>query len=199
MTGETTSLHFSDAHPPTQFYVDAKFANSLNNQQYEDILSRLFAFTHNPDLGSDLGSNLQHYCLTESLPVSSVKDLFKTLLIVARGATKNKLTGGQLYSDLQRLGLDAGRANLFCQTWKDQSEVSDQFSKLDLKRLVDLEWKFGVTAASSELHRVGNCYIQLKMVVTKDSKRESVLMELSLPQFYTFMHEMETAKLEMGT
>jgi len=39
--------------------------------------------------------------------------------------------------------------------------------------------------------------LQLKMVVAKGSTTENVLMELSIPQFFEFMHEMEKAKLEL--
>ena len=43
------------------------------------------------------------------------------------------------------------------------------------------------------------CYflLQLKMVVAKGSVTENVLMELSIPQFFEFMHEMEKANLEL--
>jgi len=29
------------------------------------------------------------------------------------------------------------------------------------KRLLDVDWKFGVTASSDSLARVGNCYLQV--------------------------------------
>lgn len=60
--------------------------------------------------------------------------------------------------------------------------------------LVDMEWKFGVTAASSDMKVVGNSFLQLKLVVDKGGKKEDVYMELTLPQFYSFLHEMEKAR-----
>lgn len=67
-----------------------------------------------------------------------------------------------------------------------------------INQLVDMEWKFGVTAASSELKKVGNSFLQLKLVVNKGNEQtEEIFMELSLPQFYTFLHEMEKAKANL--
>ncbi len=60
--------------------------------------------------------------------------------------------------------------------------------------LVDMEWKFGVTAASSELAQVGSTFLQLKLVVDKGGAREQVFVELTLPQFYDFLADMEKAK-----
>ena len=54
--------------------------------------------------------------------------------------------------------------------------------------LVDMEWKFGVTAASSDMKVVGNSFLQLKLVVDKGGKKEDVYMELTLPQFYSILH-----------
>ena len=70
-----------------------------------------------------------------------------------------------------------------------------------------------VTAATDELSTVGSCFLQLKLVLDKGGKREvrimqrhftgsqsspvvqqTVLMELSLPQFYSFLQQMQAAK-----
>lgn len=60
--------------------------------------------------------------------------------------------------------------------------------------LVDMEWKFGVTTATSDMKVVGNSFLQLKLVIDKGGKKEDVFMELTLPQFYSFLHEMEKAR-----
>ncbi len=67
-----------------------------------------------------------------------------------------------------------------------------------INKLVDMEWKFGVTAASSEIKKLGNSFLQLKLVVSKgNDATEDIFMEMSLPQFYTFLHEMERAKTNL--
>ena len=67
-------------------------------------------------------------------------------------------------------------------------------STLRVDELIDIEWKFGVTASSSELSKVGNCFIQLNLKLDKGNNvRENVIMELTLQQFYQFLQQMQTA------
>uniref|UniRef100_A0A673HK76 COMM domain-containing protein 7-like n=1 Tax=Sinocyclocheilus rhinocerous TaxID=307959 RepID=A0A673HK76_9TELE len=68
---------------------------------------------------------------------------------------------------------------------------------LMVNQLVDMEWKFGVTVGTSELQKTGNIFLQLKLVIRKGNMTENVYMELTLPQFYNFLHEMECAKASM--
>eukprot|EP00731_Ephydatia_muelleri_P002388 Em0001g2388a len=51
-----------------------------------------------------------------------------------------------------------------------------------------------VTAADSDMKKVGNNFLQLKLVLNKGGKTEDVFMELTLNQFYSFLHEMEKVK-----
>ncbi len=60
--------------------------------------------------------------------------------------------------------------------------------------VVDMEWKFGVTAATSEVAQVGSTFLQVKLVVDKGGAREDVFVEFTLPQFYEFLADMEKAK-----
>uniref|UniRef100_A0A7N6BDN5 COMM domain-containing protein n=1 Tax=Anabas testudineus TaxID=64144 RepID=A0A7N6BDN5_ANATE len=54
-----------------------------------------------------------------------------------------------------------------------------------------------VTVGTSEIYKVGNIFLQLKLVVRKGNSTENIYMELTLPQFYNFLHEMERAKASM--
>ncbi|KAJ8370714.1 hypothetical protein SKAU_G00107420 [Synaphobranchus kaupii] len=62
---------------------------------------------------------------------------------------------------------------------------------------VDVLLQSSVTVGTSELQKVGNIFLQLKLVVRKGNSTENVYMELTLPQFYNFLHEMERAKASM--
>ena len=86
---------------------------------------------------------------------------------------------------------------------------------LTVNQLVDMEWRFGVTAADSDMKKVGNTFLQLKLVLDKGVGTEEVFMgkfynynwlgevfiflftELTLPQFYSFLHQMEKAKASL--
>lgn len=57
---------------------------------------------------------------------------------------------------------------------------------------------FAVTSSNEELKTVGSSFLQLKMILKSDGSSqggtEAVNMELTLPQFYSFLHEMESAR-----
>jgi len=94
-------------------------------------------------------------------------------------------------------GLSAENSSLVSEKWKSnlialsRAVVGQTFM---VNQLVDMEWKFGVTAGSSDLKVVGQTFLQLKMVIDRSGVCEDVFMELTLPQFYSFLHEMERAK-----
>ncbi len=85
-----------------------------------------------------------------------------------------------------------------------------------------MEWRFGglvlccsscadhaVSAGSSEVRSGGSTFLQLKLSVNNGLKVEDVFMglearlcccddaELTLPQFYSFLHELERAKASL--
>lgn len=49
-----------------------------------------------------------------------------------------------------------------------------------ISQLVDIEWKFGVTASSSYIDKIGNAFLQLKLVYDKGGKLESKFMGIDL-------------------
>nr|CAB3232830.1 COMM domain-containing protein 7-like [Phallusia mammillata] len=200
MTSEKTkTFNFCQGQPPEDFFAQAKELNGLTSQQYSQLVDYVFVFLGDTDLKEELNNLLNTYSNDHGIAVENVKEMFKMLLILSQEASQSKLTSGQLYSDLQLLQINAKRGSQFCQAWKKNLETRAEINPAELlaKRLVDMEWKFGVTASSSELRRVGTCFIQLTLVVAKGTSTENVLLEMSLSQFYDFMHEMERAKLEM--
>lgn len=65
---------------------------------------------------------------------------------------------------------------------------------LTVNKLVDMEWKFGVTASSKAVEQVGSTFLQMKFVLDSGGELEDVVVEMSLPQFYQFLAQMERAK-----
>jgi len=64
-------------------------------------------------------------------------------------------------------------------------------------KVLDVEWKFGVTAATSECDKVGISYLHMKITISPETlgdKPRTVFLEMSLPQFYEFLHKLEKAK-----
>lgn len=61
-------------------------------------------------------------------------------------------------------------------------------------QLVDMDWIFGVTAASDDCNHVGKTFLQLKLTLESNTGRRVVLIELSLEQFYQFLASLEKCK-----
>ncbi|CAO2585019.1 COMM domain-containing protein 7 [Lemmus lemmus] len=118
----------------------------------------------------------------------------KSLLLVPNGALKKGLTAEQVQADLLTLGLSEEKATYFSEKWKQNTPTLAQWAigqTLMINQLIDMKWRFGVTSGSSELEKVGSIFLQLKLVVKKGKQAENVYIELTLPQFYSFLHEME--------
>ncbi|KAK7884522.1 hypothetical protein WMY93_027645 [Mugilogobius chulae] len=130
----------------------------------------------------------------------ALKNLMKSVLLVPQGAMKKNLSAEQIREDLTTLGLNEEKAVQFSQQWGEHSAALSRLAvrqTLMVNQLVDMEWKFGVTVGTSEMHKVGNIFLQLKLVIRKGNSTENVYMELTLPQFYNFLHELERAKASM--
>uniref|UniRef100_A0A3B5AD90 COMM domain containing 7 n=1 Tax=Stegastes partitus TaxID=144197 RepID=A0A3B5AD90_9TELE len=128
----------------------------------------------------------------EPLKISAVNRL-TFVFFSSLGALKKNLTAEQIREDLLTLGLNPP-------SWAEHQAALCRLAlgqTLTVNQLVDMEWKFGVTVGTSEIQKVGNIFLQLKLVVRKGNSTENVYMELTLPQFYNFLHEMERAKASM--
>ena len=60
-------------------------------------------------------------------------------------------------------------------------------------RLTDLQWSFGVSASSSEHAAVGATFVQLML----KTQQQNTHCEMSLANFYDFIHELESAKAQL--
>ena len=65
---------------------------------------------------------------------------------------------------------------------------------LNVNQLTDLQWRFGVISGSSEARKAGRTFLQMKMTVNDGVNSEDTWVELTLPQFFTYMKELQKAK-----
>ncbi|XP_033987531.1 COMM domain-containing protein 7 isoform X2 [Trematomus bernacchii] len=167
-------LNFTKDVLPDSVSTDFQNLNKLNEQQFLRLIEILFQFLLEPKETERFMQQL--------------------------GAMKKSLTAEQIREDLVSLGLNEDKAAHFSQQWGEHSAALCRLAvgqTLMVNQLVDMEWKFGVTVGTSEVQKVGNIFLQLKLVVRKGNSTENVYMELTLPQFYNFLHEMERAKASM--
>ena len=82
------------------------------------------------------------------------------------------LTADQLEAELRSAGLSADGATSAAQSWTAYGAAARRsllLSTLSVRRLVDVEWTFGVTACSSEHAAAGTTYVQLRLLVSSES------------------------------
>uniref|UniRef100_A0A8C5TR97 COMM domain-containing protein n=1 Tax=Malurus cyaneus samueli TaxID=2593467 RepID=A0A8C5TR97_9PASS len=136
-------------------------------------------------------TQLSDFATMNKISLGPLKNIVKSILLVPNG---NNLIWFPL------TGLSEEKASYFAEQWKVNSPTLTRLAvgqTLMINQLIDMEWKFGVTAGSSELEKVGSIFLQLKLVIKKGSQLENVYVELTLPQFYSFLHEMERVKTSL--
>ncbi|XP_078595951.1 COMM domain-containing protein 7-like [Branchiostoma floridae x Branchiostoma japonicum] len=192
-----TKYHFTQEAPSDTLLSDVQTLNKFQDEQFSQLISIVFSFLVEPGKSARMLQQLDEFAEHHGISAGPLKNVVKSLLSVLNGALRRNLTPALLKEDLTNLGVTEERASYLESQWKSNLAALSRMAMgqtLMVNQLVDMEWKFGVTAASSEVQKVGNTFLQLKLVVNKGDRTENVYMELTLPQFYSFLHEMEKAK-----
>lgn len=104
----------------------------------------------------------------------------------------------QTFEDRCRnLGITAALVTAMSAVWKRKAvhvATSLLSRAVTNNQLVDMDWIFGVTAASDDCNHVGKTFLQLKLTLESNASRRVVLIELSLEQFYQFLASLEKCK-----
>ncbi|KAM8830470.1 COMM domain-containing protein 7 [Synchiropus picturatus] len=193
-------LHFTKDSLPDAVAADFQNLNKLNEQQFRHLIEVLFLFLLEPKETHRFMQQLSEFAGENGMSAAPLRNLMKSVLMVPQGALKRSLTVDQVKEDCQMLGLNEDKARHFSEQWGSHYPALSRLAvaqTLVVNQLVDMEWKFGVTVGTSEVQRAGHIFLQLKLVVRKGNATENVYMELTLPQFYNFLHEMERAKAGM--
>eukprot|EP00002_Diphylleia_rotans_P034917 TRINITY_DN7553_c0_g1_i1.p1 TRINITY_DN7553_c0_g1~~TRINITY_DN7553_c0_g1_i1.p1 ORF type:complete len:199 (+),score=53.09 TRINITY_DN7553_c0_g1_i1:56-652(+) len=194
------SFHFTKETPHEELFADFGILNALDDELYAQLLDILYSFAMKP-AGVDLAEDLASFCQSSRLKISVAKSAARGLLFYLKAALKSNLKPAFVYEDTKNLGLSEEKAIMMGKKWKDSLvglSRANIAQTLMVNQLVDMDWRFGVTASTSELSAVGSTFLQLHLVLDKGgNEREDVYMELTLPQFYHFLHEMEKAKANL--
>jgi len=192
-----SNFHFTSESPPEQLFTDVKNLNALNATQLGEVVNILFSFLSNEE-SSDLLGSIAAFCDSNKVNSTTFKSTVRGVVFFLKSSIRSNSTPLFVKEDLVSLGLEEDKAVVVATKWK-QKFISLSRSMigqtLSVNQLVDMEWKSGVTASSSSVGKVGSAFLQLKLVLDKgNNTSEDVFLELSLPQFYEFYHEMQKAK-----
>uniref|UniRef100_A0A672QVQ1 COMM domain-containing protein 7-like n=2 Tax=Sinocyclocheilus grahami TaxID=75366 RepID=A0A672QVQ1_SINGR len=193
-------LHFTNDTLPDNVSTDFQNLSKFSEQQFVSLTEILYQFLLEPKESERFLRQLTEFAGENGMSAGPLRALMKSVLLLPHGALKRNLTAEQVKADLLSLGLNEDKASHFSDQWRIHYPVLSRLAvgqTLMVNQLVDMEWKFGVTVGTSELQKTGNIFLQLKLVIRKGNTTENVYMELTLPQFYNFLHEMERAKASM--
>ncbi|XP_014776924.1 COMM domain-containing protein 7 [Octopus bimaculoides] len=180
---------------------DMQTLDKFETEQFSQLVQMMFAFLLDPNKSSQLFTQLETFAEENGANFTALKSVFKSLITIPNDALRRGVAPATFQEELISLGLSQEKAEYLTEQWKKNMaslSATALGQTLMVNQLVDMDWKFGVTLSSSELSKVGNTFIQLKLVVSNGKgELNTIYMELSLQQFYSFLHEMERAKASM--
>jgi COMM domain containing 7 len=128
----------------------------------------------------------------------SLRPVVKGLLVLLQGSMRDGYSAAQLEAKCISLGLASQAIASLSASWGHRTAniaASIVSKTLTTNRLVDMDWNFGVTAASNDSDQVGKTFLQLKMTIdVGEGSSKDIFIELSLDQFYSFLGHMERCK-----
>jgi len=172
----------------------------LSPEQMQGVVQTVFTFLSRPssfDITSAVGAFAEEHGIRN---VTKLKVLFSATLKFFQECVRNNLSHTNVAAELQKLGLSPDKAVSVGRAWRKGNGAMSKAAvgkTLMVNQLVDMQWKFGVTASSDDAAQLGSTFLQLKLVTAMGDGLETSYMELTLPQFYEFMHEMEKCKASL--
>jgi hypothetical protein len=182
-----------------QISLDIQSLNAFNVEQLGHFTDLIIAFMLAPQ-STNLMETVGTFAASHGVNPKALRNSIRGILLFLKGSLKYNLNQALVKADLQTLGMSDQHADVIVGRW-EQNLLGLSVSMgqtVMANQLVDMEWKFGVTASSSDLKAVGSTFLQLKLVIDKGAGvTEDVHMELTLPQFYEFLASMEKAKTHL--
>jgi hypothetical protein len=149
------SFHFTSDEVDAQLFSDVQLLNNFDADQTEEFTSVCLAFLRG---AADAEDGVTSFAVTHKVKGRVLRGIIKGILSFFARALQRNLTPEQVIEDLQALGLGDEQAAVLRVQWEASYQaLSNAMIRHTLKvhELLDMQWKFGVSAASDELQSVG--------------------------------------------
>jgi hypothetical protein len=192
----THTYKFTSSAVPSHYSNDISILNSLDQTLLTQLLNIVLLYLTNQ---SNQGqSQLATFTQTHNINFKALNSTVNTLVNILTSALRLNLSLPALRSDLAALGLAAEQLDILIKQWSaaySSLSISAIHSTLKRNELTNIEWSFGVTAASDAALQVGTTYLLLKLTIQNVNlgKLENITLQLTLPQFYQFLQQMQQA------
>eukprot|EP00911_Craspedida_sp_UC1_P001445 UC1_evm1s1090 len=142
-------------------------------------------------------SDIEEFGADNGIADGALKAIVRAWLSMFRSAQRANLGPRAVFEDLIAVGLAKGKAQYVGKQYKANLGAMARTvagRTLTVNQLVDMQWKFGVSAGSSEVRSSGDTFLQMKLTLAEGDGQRDHYLELTLPQFYDFLQEVQKAK-----
>ena len=173
----SSSPRFTSAPLPASLVSDLKGLNALSDSQLQQLFSVAVASLEGRS--EEAEAELLSFALEHAVNERPLRVCLSSLLFVLSGCLHRSLSADVLQEELTRLQLSAAAASSLSGLWRPAAvRLSGRLSSgvLSVNEVRELQWSFGVTAASSQLDRVGATFLQLRLSIDRGTHMQAVLM-----------------------
>ena len=146
---------------------DVKKLSALSPEQLGSLVDVILAFLLTAE-AEEFMNSLAAYAGKMGIKAKTLRNSVRGLLVVFDGSLKNASTPAGLATDLEEFGISKDCASVAADKWRARlSELlrTQARKTLQVNKLVDMEWKFGVTTSSDEVAAIGATFLQLKLQI----------------------------------
>ncbi|KAF8783195.1 COMM domain-containing protein 7 [Argiope bruennichi] len=180
---------------------DLQLFQKLNQETYLELLDASFKYFAEKSQSLDSFPQYKKICNSSGIEFSELEPSLQLFLQLIRDAVRKNKSLTQLCEELLKLGMSEDQIDVFSKQWEKVHSSLIQTTAADtipINPLIDMEWKFGVSSASSQFNTIGNVFLQMKLEIDQGNGRtKTVCFELQLSEFYAFLHEMERARASL--
>mmetsp|Transcript_8705 Transcript_8705/g.22525 ORF Transcript_8705/g.22525 Transcript_8705/m.22525 type:complete len:200 (-) Transcript_8705:206-805(-) len=186
--------------PPDELRADVSGTGQFPDEMFQEFVSLVLTILTKASQASRMMGTIEAFGAENSINPGALQSITRSWLSYLRAAQKSNVPPKAVRDDLMTLGLPEDKATLVARVYKKNIGALARAvagRTLTVNQLTDMQWRFGVTSGSSEIRKSGKTFLQMKMTINNGVGNDDVFMELTLPQFFSLMKEMQKAKVAL--
>ena len=166
-SASSSTFRFTSNPLPPTLLSDLKGLSALSEEeQLPEVFAIAVLFLSGDSDTAE--ARLSFFAAERGVNEKPLRLLLSALLFVLSASLRRNLSAELLQEDLQRLQVSPSTASAVSALWRSAFvELSGRAASalLTVNELVDFQWRFGVTAASSTVDRVGRTFLHIQLTL----------------------------------
>jgi hypothetical protein len=187
-------FRFTAQEIPATVLTDMKNLTAFTTEQLIQYIPICFELCNG--FISSAEEQLTTFATQFGIKLRPLRAITSSITWVLTECLQRNLSGEVLRDELCKFGWSEEHAKLVSDEWKKSFVIltsNAAMNTLTANEIIDFTWKFGVTASSNECKSIGNCFLQLQLTLRQGDCERQQWIELTLPQFYEFLQQMQSA------